>query len=86
MSKWFVSLFMKEQNNKMSQQNRQKAGTVGSVTGLAVNILLAVMKILLGTITGSVAVTADGFNNLSDAGGSLVGEGRGGEADDHPRC
>lgn len=72
MSKWFVSLFMKEQNNKMSQQNRQKAGTVGSVTGLAVNILLAVMKILLGTITGSVAVTADGFNNLSDAGGSLV--------------
>ena len=63
---------MKEQNNKMSQQNRQKAGTVGSVTGLAVNILLAVMKILLGTITGSVAVTADGFNNLSDAGGSLV--------------
>ncbi len=72
MSKWFVKLFMKEQDNKRSQQNRQRAGTVGSITGLSVNILLAVMKILLGTITGSVAVTADGFNNLSDAGGSLV--------------
>ena len=37
-----------------------------------VNLLLAAMKFLVGTITGSVAVTADAANNLSDAGGSIV--------------
>ncbi len=51
---------------------RARLGTVGSVTGMAVNALLAAMKFLAGTLMGSVAVTADAANNLSDAAGSIV--------------
>lgn len=54
------------------QEMRKKIGTLGSAAGMVLNILLSVMKMLLGFLIGSVAVTADGVNNLSDAGGSLV--------------
>lgn len=54
------------------QDMRKKIGTLGSATGMVLNILLSAMKMLLGFLMGSVAVTADGVNNLSDAGGSLV--------------
>lgn len=54
------------------QEMRKKIGTLGSGVGMALNILLSLMKMLLGFVIGSVAVTADGVNNLSDAGGSLI--------------
>lgn len=54
------------------QDMRKKIGTLGSATGMVLNILLSAMKMLLGFLIGSVAITADGVNNLSDAGGSLV--------------
>ena len=54
------------------QEMRKKIGTLGSATGMVLNILLSAMKMLLGFLVGSVAITADGVNNLSDAGGSLV--------------
>ena len=47
-------------------------GTVGSVTGIVVNILLAAAKLFIGLISGSVAAVADAANNLSDAGGSVM--------------
>ena len=54
------------------QDMRKKIGTLGSAVGMILNILLSAMKMLLGFLIGSVAITADGVNNLSDAGGSLV--------------
>lgn len=54
------------------QGMRKKIGTLGSAVGMALNILLSVMKMMLGFLIGSVAVTADGVNNLSDAGGSII--------------
>jgi len=51
---------------------RARLGSVGSITGMAVNALLAAAKFLVGTLTGSVAVMADAVNNLSDAAGSVV--------------
>lgn len=51
---------------------RGQYGTLGSVVGIGVNVLLALLKLLVGTLTGSVAVVADAANNLSDAGGSVV--------------
>lgn len=54
------------------QETRKAIGTLGSATGMALNIILSVMKMLLGFMIGSVAVTADGVNNLSDAGGSII--------------
>ena len=40
--------------------------------GIAINLLLFALKLLAGTLAGSVAITADAFNNLSDAGASIV--------------
>jgi cation diffusion facilitator family transporter len=40
--------------------------------GVCVNLLLSALKFIIGTISGSISITADAMNNLSDAGGSLV--------------
>ena len=47
-------------------------GTVSGVMGMALNVLLFCFKFLAGRLTGSVSITADAFNNLSDAGSSAV--------------
>ena len=54
------------------QAVRKRLGTLGSSVGVGVNALLAAGKLLIGSLTGSVAVTADAINNLSDAAGSVV--------------
>ena len=54
------------------QKVRKRLGTLGSGVGVGVNALLAACKLLIGSLTGSVAVTADAINNLSDAAGSVV--------------
>lgn len=72
MTEWLIKRFIKNAGNTDDQQVREAYGTLGSVTGMGLNLLLSLMKILLGFFTGSVAVTADGVNNLSDAGGSLI--------------
>ena len=51
---------------------REAWGTVGSLTGIAANLLLSLIKFAVGLSTGSVAATADAANNLSDAGGSIM--------------
>ena len=43
-----------------------------SILGIALNILLFAIKLLAGTLSGSIAITADAFNNLSDAGSSVI--------------
>ena len=42
------------------------------MTGICLNILLFLGKLIAGTVSGSIAITADAFNNLSDAGSSVV--------------
>jgi len=54
------------------QPVRKRLGTLGSAVGVGVNAILALGKLLIGSLTGSVAVTADAINNLSDAAGSVV--------------
>ena len=51
---------------------RRCYGRLGSIVGIVVNLLLSAGKLLVGAITGSVAITADGVNNLSDTGSSVV--------------
>lgn len=72
MIQFLIRRFIKNPEDTGDQRVREAYGTLGSVTGMALNLLLSLAKILLGFITGSVAVTADGVNNLSDAGGSLI--------------
>lgn len=51
---------------------RERCGTVSGLTGIVLNLLLCVGKFAAGLISGSISVTADAFNNLSDAGSSVV--------------
>ncbi len=72
MIKWLVHRFIHDADDTENQRVRGAYGTLGSCVGIAVNVLLSLMKLLVGLLTGSVAVMADAANNLSDAGGSIV--------------
>lgn len=51
---------------------RRRAGLLISLTGIGLNLLLFIIKYAAGVISGSIAVTADGFNNLADTGACLM--------------
>ena len=67
MSKLLVRLFIKNYNDTKNPAVREKYGYLGSITGIIVNIILALAKYFIGTITHSIAITADAINNFSDS-------------------
>lgn len=56
----------------MTNESRVLKGKIASIVGIFLNIFLALSKIVIGIISGFVSVMADGFNNLSDCGSSVV--------------
>lgn len=68
MTRLFLRLFYDPQNPKC----RSACGKMAGIVGIGCNILLFVLKLLAGLLSGSVAVMADAINNLSDASSSLV--------------
>lgn len=60
--------FIKDPNGDV----RTAYGTLCSLLGIALNLLLFAFKFFAGTLASSIAITADAFNNLSDAGSSVV--------------
>lgn len=64
-------IFLKNKS-KESPAGRRAWGALCSIVGIALNILLFAGKLIAGTVAGSIAITADAFNNLSDAGSSLI--------------
>lgn len=68
----FAKILLRKGESPADQAVRKRLGTLGSGVGVGVNALLAAGKMIIGTLTGSVAVTADAINNLSDAAGSVV--------------
>lgn len=52
--------------------DRTAYGMLGSITGIICNIFLSAMKFIIGTVSGSVAITADAVNNLSDTASSII--------------
>lgn len=58
--------------NREGAARRKAYGTLCSIVGILLNILLCAGKYIAGTISGSVAIVADAFNNLSDAGSSFI--------------
>jgi len=57
---------------EISQEKRNRKGKIASLIGIIVNLLLAGGKITLGVITGAISVLADGLNNLTDCGSSVI--------------
>ena len=64
--------FIRDRENIKDPVVRRAYGTLCGAVGIALNILLFLGKFFAGTISGSIAITADAFNNLSDAGSSAV--------------
>ena len=67
----FSRLFLKT-DGKSPAQLRTAYGTLAGIVGIFLNLLLFAGKFLAGVLSSSVAITADAFNNLSDAGSSVV--------------
>ena len=65
-------LFIKDYKNTADPAVRARYGTVAGAVGIATNLLLAAVKILIGILFGAIAVVADGFNNLSDSLSSVI--------------
>lgn len=69
MSGFLVRKFVKDSG---TPDTREKIGKLSSVVGIVVNLLLSAGKMVAGTLAGSIAVTGDAVNNLSDAGSSVI--------------
>ena len=67
-----AKLWIKDHKNIGKPKVRQAYGMLCGGLGIALNFLLFAGKFLAGAISGSIAITADAFNNLSDAGASVV--------------
>lgn len=65
-------LFVKNRQDVKNPAVRRAYGTMASLVGIAVNLLLSALKLGAGVLCGSVAILADGLNNLSDAGSQVV--------------
>ena len=64
MTKLLMALFVKETD---TPDGRAKVGSLAGTVGIICNLLLFLGKVIAGTLAGSVAIAADGWNNLSDA-------------------
>ena len=68
---FLAKLFIKSEDG--NEVNTRKAfGVLCGAVGIALNVLLFALKFFAGLLSGSIAITADAFNNLSDAGSSFV--------------
>lgn len=65
-------IFIKSSDKTNDPEVRRAYGTLCGIVGILLNALLFTGKFIAGTISHSIAITADAFNNLSDAGSSLI--------------
>jgi len=65
-------IFIKDSKNYTDPKVRVQYGVLSGVFGFFLNIVLFIGKIIVGTVCGSISMTADAFNNLTDAGSSVV--------------
>lgn len=72
MIEFLLRHFVKDYQDIHLPQVRQRYGTLSGAVGILLNLLLFAGKFLAGVLTASISVTADAFNNLSDAGSSIV--------------
>ena len=65
-------IFIKNRDDITNPAVRKAYGSLCSALGITLNVLLFAGKYAAGLISGSIAITADAFNNLSDAGSSAI--------------
>ena len=72
MTKLLMKMALPKGLSASDPKTRSAAGRLSGVVGIVCNALLFGVKFLIGTLSGSVSITADAMNNLTDASSSLV--------------
>ena len=72
MTRLLLRLFVRDQGGTDSPAVRSAIGSLSGAVGIFCNLLLFAFKLLAGTLTGSLSITADAMNNLSDASSAIV--------------
>lgn len=72
MTKLLVKTFVKNYENVTDINVRGRYGTLSSIVGIVCNIILFGLKFAMGTLSNSIAVVSDAFNNLSDSASCIV--------------
>ncbi len=72
MTKLLLNLFVKNSQNREDPAVRAAVGRLSGIVGIVCNVLLCIGKLLVGLLSGSVSITADAMNNLTDAASSIV--------------
>ncbi len=72
MTTLLLKTFIKNHTDTEKQSVRTAYGKLAGIVGIVCNIILFTAKIIIGTLSGSVSITADAFNNLSDASSSII--------------
>lgn len=72
MTDFLIRRLIKNYADTTNEHVRQSYGMLAGAAGICLNILLFLIKLTAGLISGSIAITADALNNLSDAGSSAV--------------
>lgn len=72
MNNFLCRVFVKDYENTKDPQVRERYGKFAGIVGILSNVILCASKILAGIISGSIAIIADGINNLADASSSII--------------
>ena len=72
MTTLLTRLFIKNHTDIKNPAVRAAYGTLSGIVGIVINLILFAAKFSVGTLSGSIAITADAVNNLSDAGSSII--------------
>lgn len=72
MTQLLIKFFIKNHKETKLPSVREAYGNLGSIVGILANLLLCATKIGVGFLFNSISILADGLNNLSDAGSSIV--------------
>lgn len=72
MTRLLTRLFIKNPDDVKNNATREAYGSLSGVVGIICNLLLCAFKITVGLLTSSISIVADGFNNLSDMGSSVI--------------
>lgn len=72
MTQLLLRLFVPDYDQRQNGKVRSAVGRLSGIVGIVCNALLFGLKLVVGTISGSVSITADAMNNLSDASSAIV--------------
>lgn len=72
MTSFLVKTFIKNHDEVTNPEVRRKYGTLSSITGMICNVILFLLKYIMGSLSNSISIVSDAFNNLSDCASCLV--------------